>query len=45
VDHEIVSGKETPTQVELAFTAALEREGLLEQADARHANRRAVSVT
>ena len=33
---EIVSSEETSTQVELAFTAALEAEGLLEQVDARH---------
>ena len=33
---EIVSSEETSTQVELAFTAALELEGLLEQIDARH---------
>ena len=33
---EIVSSKETSTQVELAFTAALDAEGLLEAVDARH---------
>ena len=33
---EIVSSEETSTQVELAFTAALELEGLLEQIEARH---------
>jgi putative transposase len=33
---EIVSIEETSTQVELAFTAALETEGLLETVDARH---------
>ena len=33
---EIVSVEETSTQVELAFTAALEREGLLDAVDARH---------
>ena len=33
---EIVSVEETSTQVELAFTAALEAEGLLEAVDARH---------
>lgn len=33
---EIVSVEETSTQVELAFTAALEAEGLLQAADARH---------
>jgi len=33
---EIVSVEETSTQVELAFTAALHAEGLLEQVDARH---------
>ena len=33
---EIVSSEETSTQVELAFTAALELEGLLEQIDARY---------
>jgi transposase InsO family protein len=33
---EIVSSEETHTQVELAFTAALEIEGLLEAAEARH---------
>ena len=33
---EIVSAEETSTQVELAFTAALEREGLLAAVDARH---------
>ncbi|MGH3469567.1 MAG: integrase core domain-containing protein [Thermocrispum sp.] len=33
---EIVSSEETSTQVELAFTAALEAEGLLEAVDARH---------
>lgn len=33
---EIVSVEETHTQVELAFTAALEAEGLLEIVDARH---------
>ena len=33
---EIVSAEETSTQVELAFTAALETEGLLEAVDARH---------
>lgn len=34
---EIVSSEETSTQVELAFTAALEAEGLLDAVDARHA--------
>lgn len=33
---EVVSVEETSTQVELAFTAALAAEGLLEQVDARH---------
>jgi putative transposase len=33
---EIVSVEETSTQVELAFTAALKIEGLLDQVDARH---------
>ncbi|MEI2784124.1 MAG: hypothetical protein V9E82_00215 [Candidatus Nanopelagicales bacterium] len=33
---EIVSVEETSTQVELAFTAALQAEGLLEAVDARH---------
>jgi putative transposase len=33
---EIVSSEETSTQVELAFTAALEAEGLLDTVDARH---------
>lgn len=33
---EIVSTEETSTQVELAFTHALEAEGLLDQVDARH---------
>lgn len=33
---EIVSVEETSTQVELAFTAALEAEGMLEAVDARH---------
>ncbi len=33
---EIVSSEETSTQVELAFTAALEAEGLLAGVDARH---------
>jgi transposase InsO family protein len=33
---EIVSSEETSTQVELAFTAALEAEGILEAVDARH---------
>jgi putative transposase len=33
---EIVSVEETSTQVELAFTAALEAEGLLEAVEARH---------
>jgi putative transposase len=33
---EIVSSEETSTQVELAFTAALERQGLLAAVDARH---------
>ncbi len=35
---EVVSVQETSTQVEVAFTAALEAEGLLEQVDARHAD-------
>jgi transposase InsO family protein len=35
---EIVSVEETSTQVELAFTAALDAEGLLEAVDARHDN-------
>ena len=34
--HHIVSVEETHTQVELAFTAALEAEGLLEIIEARH---------
>jgi hypothetical protein len=34
---EIVSVEEPPTQVELAFTAALEAEGLLDVVEARHA--------
>jgi putative transposase len=33
---EVVSVEETSTQVELAFTAALAAEGLLDQVDARH---------
>ena len=33
---EIVSAEETSTQVELAFTAALEAEGLLERVERRH---------
>ena len=33
---EVVSVEETSTQVELAFTAALQAEGLLEAVDARH---------
>lgn len=33
---EVVSAEETSTQVELAFTDALEREGLLETVEARH---------
>ena len=33
---EVVSVEETSTQVELAFTAALETEGLLDLAQARH---------
>lgn len=33
---EIVSSEEISTQVELAFTAALESEGLLAAVDARH---------
>ena len=37
---EIVSAEETSTQVELAFTAALDGEGLLEVIDARHADGR-----
>ena len=37
---EIVSVEETSTQVELAFTAALEAEGLLELVEARHADGR-----
>jgi transposase InsO family protein len=37
---EIVSAEETSTQVELAFTAALEAEGLLELVEARHADGR-----
>jgi transposase InsO family protein len=37
---EIVSSEETSTQVELAFTTALEREGLLAQVEARHADGR-----
>ena len=37
---EIVSVEETSTQVELAFTAALEAEGLFEAIDARHADGR-----
>jgi putative transposase len=35
---EIVSVEETSTQVELAFTAALQAEGLLDQVEARHEN-------
>jgi putative transposase len=42
---EIVSVEETSTQVELAFTAALDAEGLLDQVDARHANGRADPAT
>jgi transposase InsO family protein len=41
---EIVSSEETSTQVELAFTAALDAEGLLEAVDARHDDGR-VDVT
>jgi hypothetical protein len=37
---EVVSSEETSTQVELAFTAALELEGLLEQIEARHGDGR-----
>ena len=37
---EIVSSEETSTQVELAFTAALELEGLLQHIDTRHADGR-----
>ncbi len=37
---EIVSVEETSTQVELAFTAALEAEGLMEVVEARHADGR-----
>ncbi len=37
---EIVSSEETSTQVELAFTAALNAEGLLEQVQARHGDGR-----
>jgi hypothetical protein len=37
---EIVSAEETSTQVELAFTDALEREGLLELVERRHADGR-----
>jgi transposase InsO family protein len=37
---EIVSSEETSTQVELAFTTALELEGLLDAVDARHDNGR-----
>jgi putative transposase len=37
---ETVSSEETSTQVELAFTAALDGEGLLEVIDARHADGR-----
>ena len=37
---EIVSFEETSTQVELAFTAALESEGLLDAVEARHADGR-----
>jgi len=33
---EVVSGEETSTQVEVAFTRALELEGLLEEVEARH---------
>lgn len=33
---EVVSSEETSTQVEVAFTAALEAEGLLDAVDARH---------
>lgn len=36
----IVSAEETSTQVELAFTAALEAEALLEQIEARHGDGR-----
>jgi hypothetical protein len=37
---EIVSAEETSTQVELAFAAALEAEGLLERVERRHADGR-----
>lgn len=37
---EIVSSEETSTQVELAFTAALEAEGLLDTVERRHADGR-----
>jgi transposase InsO family protein len=37
---EIVSAEETSTQVELAFTAALEAEGLLDHVDRRHGDGR-----
>ena len=37
---EIVSVEETSTQVELAFTAALDAEGLMELVEARHADGR-----
>jgi len=37
---EIVSSEETSTQVELAFTAALNAEGLLEEVQARHGDGR-----
>lgn len=37
---EVVSAEETSTQVEVAFTAALEAEGLFEAVEARHADGR-----
>jgi hypothetical protein len=41
----IVSVEETSTQVELAFTAALDAEGLLAAVDARHDDGRSTSAT
>lgn len=41
---EIVSSEETSTQVELAFTAALEAEGLFQAVDARHAEDGRVNI-
>jgi putative transposase len=42
---EIVSSEETSTQVELAFTDALEAEGLLEAVDARHGDDGRVDIS